>query len=396
LQNDLRCRLDALNYCNRETSLSDSLSESVSIDNSENSVIDNRENSLIDNSENPVIDIRENSLIDNSENSLQLNTSASAITPSLQVNVIVSAHGEKVPSCDTETGTKSSVVTDVIDASFAEAKTSGSTVSQVPADTTPDTKLSSYSESVVLPASAGSESVSEVSAKSAITEAGSWSCDNKTSEVSFVTKCDDVEAGTEMSGELPVTAVTSNVPAAATVTSYDQEAGTKSASGCHSPGLYVRKPIAAVNHNGNLKTTPKTNRRAFYRSSPTCVVYNDSKDDDVSQKTLSEVSPPSSSLTDAGLTLQEQDSSHEQAKSDDFSELSAHTRHVRQRSEPGCSVNTLATEAVSMEIKSTTEQSVEPTNDKETASLSSKLRQYNTGSASVPSTPQYVSSRFHC
>jgi len=51
--------------------------------------------------------------------------------------------------------------------------------------------------------------------------------------------------------------------------------------------------------------------------------------------------------------------------------------------------------AVSMDTMAANKQSFGPTNDRKITSLPSNLvQQYNAGSASVPSTPQFVRSRF--
>jgi len=231
--------------------------------------------------------------IDDTENSVLLEPQLirpplSAIPdniPSLQCDVDASSHDSKLPPCDTESATESLVIDDS-DASFAsvsvaDTKISSSTVSQVPSDTAPGTKLCGYSENVVPAASAGCESfvnsVSEVPAELSVTEVGPTPPDNQMTEMLVAIKSvdmedgtkmsdklpviqsDGVEDGTKMSGELPVITVTSSVPSAA-VTSRDHEADTQSPS----PGHYVRKPAPAVVGAGNLKTSPKSDRRAFY------------------------------------------------------------------------------------------------------------------------------------
>ena len=273
---------------------------------------------------------------------LQLNTplcDIADVTIPRQSNLDTSFHDDEVPSCNTETGTKSPVIDDS-DASVVVA------LNQSPADTASD-----FSESVVPSAPAGSESIPVVSAASATTEAGSKSSSgNQMTEASV----DNTEADTKTSGDL----------LAATVVSCDEEDGTESTA-----GHYVRKPVSTVNCTGNLKTTPKMIRR-----------LTDAADVDVN-KTNS-----ASASTDAGLTSHDKDSSNEQAISEEVSMDCTATASESLKPVTDKKTPSPLTKPARKHIAGSASPASKPAQQHVAVS----------GSASVPSTPQYVSSEFCC
>jgi len=340
-------------------------------------------------------------------------------------------------------------------ASEVDTKTTNYTVSDVPSpivmsdDTEPDTKLSSCSEGSVLTAEVKSDGMKATSNSSScpISKESVVVCDiaagfkpsnGHMGEVSAAdVKSDDTEVGTQVSGcslsESTVSAVVDGAPAAAvmsydaeadsksisdtvsdlssssltsrdreagtkattaevssapavTVTSHDTEAGTKSTPTGHpSPGRYLRKSTTG---------SPLTNRRSLTRTNVAYAAHTSSVDSIGSQK-LSEVSLSSS--TDTGLsvgsTSQDQDLSRKQ--SNNFSvgaELPSLSRHLRCSSEPHI-VAMQGSDAVSVDIATTDEETTEPSRESKATSPSSKLPKYNVGSASAPSTPLRVKLR---
>lgn len=406
------------------------------------------------------------------------------VTPSLQPDVDVSSHNEKLHVCDVETGTGSSsdpvsgvpatavvscdmqagteissdALSDVCATSVtsrnaeADTKTSSFTVSDVPTatiiasdketgtttdvvrshDTEVGAKTSGYPVSEV-PATTEVSNVPAATEMSNDVEAGSKSFCNTVTEVpSFSFTSHDPEAGTKVNGyqmnSVPAVTVTSHDAEASTtsstmsdmptalVLSQDPEAGTKTnvsnessvpaaavvsrdqeadvqctSAGSPSPGRYVRRASAANITASPSKSTPQTNRRAFPRTNPAYIVRNNSVDGFTSER-MSEVSPSASlTSTDTGLSAesvsQGRDLGPERSESSDFNPPA--TRHVRHRSEP-YSVNVPVSDAVSMDFRATNEQSSDPTL---LASAKPSL-QHAAGSASMPSTPQYVNFQY--
>jgi len=281
----------------------------------------------------------------------------------------------QVPSCE---------ITAAHD-STADVKLNSYQVSSVPAAdvTSHDTKTSNTKSSTVIVVSSDlvTSQDPEAGAKANISKSGSVPA------AAVISR--DQEAGTEAN-----TSNVSSVPAAGII-SRDHEAGTESTSTANdSPDHYVPKQTSPLTRS-LLRTSPWTDRRQVPRTNPVYVVRT-STIDGVASQNVDEVSPPASlTSTDGDLTggpaaPQLDDSSHERSPSNGINaadESSSPKIHIRHISEPFS-----VSDAVSMDMGATDEQSSEQSRDKDIASLSSKLlNQHNARSASMPSTPLYVS-----